>query len=420
VDLSDINLLDPDIFTEGVPHEWFTRLRNNAPVYHHPEPNGPGFWVISKHEDIGIVGRDPKTFSSAAKYGGVVGLEDPPTPEAKKELEEAAALQGNMMLYMDPPDHTLYRKIVHDGFRPRMIWALEEKIRERAVRTIEDAIAKGSCDFVTEIAAEVPLQAIAELLGVPMEDRHKLFDWSNRMIGSIDPEYAVSEEHVRNAQVEMFMYAKELADERKANPRNDIVTTLLQSEVDGHSLSELDFNLFFLLLAVAGNETTRNAMSHGMAAFLDNPDQYQVLVEDPSVIDLAVEEIVRWASPVMYFRRNVTQDYELRGTQLKAGDKVSIWYISANRDEDVFTDPFAFNIRRDHIAEPHVAFGHGQHFCLGFNLARLEIKVVFEELAKRVTKIESVGDISRLRSNFIAGIKHLPVRFAGVRQPASV
>lgn len=416
MDLSDINLLDPDIFTEGVPHEWFTYLRNNAPVYHHPEPNGPGFWVITKHEDIGIVGRDPKTFSSAAKYGGVVGLEDPPTPQARKELEEAAAIQGNMMLYMDPPDHTLYRKIVQDGFRPRMIWALEQRIRERAERILDDAIAKGECDFVVDVAAELPLQAIAELLGVPMEDRHKLFDWSNRMIGSIDPEYAVSEENVRNAQIEMFMYAKELADQRKANPRDDIITTLLQSEVEGHSLSELDFNLFFLLLAVAGNETTRNAISHGMAAFLDSPEQYQTLVEDPSVIDNAVEEIVRWASPVMYFRRNVTQDFELRGTQLKAGEKVSIWYISANRDEEVFTDPFEFDIRRDHIAEPHVAFGHGQHFCLGFNLARLEIKVLFEELAKRVTKIESIGDVSRLRSNFIAGIKHLPVRFTDVRQ----
>jgi cholest-4-en-3-one 26-monooxygenase len=184
-------------------------------------------------------------------------------------------------------------------------------------------------------------------------------------------------------------------------------------------LSELDFNLFFLLLAVAGNETTRNAMSHGMAAFLDNPDQYQILVDDPSVIDLAVEEIVRWASPVMYFRRNVTQDTEIRGVPIAKGDKVSVWYISANRDEDVFTDPFKFNIRRDPTAEPHVAFGHGQHFCLGFNLARLEIKVLFEELTKRVTRIESVGDISRLRSNFIAGIKHLPVRFADVREPVS-
>lgn len=419
MDLTDINLLDPDIFTKGVPHDWFTYLRNNAPVYRHPEPDGPGFWVITKHEDVGIVGRDAKTFSSAAERGGVVGLEEPP-PEMREELQNNAAFTGNMMLYMDPPRHTLYRKIVHDGFRPRMIWALEQTIRERAVRILDDAIAKGSCDFVVDVAAELPLQAIAELLGVPMEDRHKLFDWSNRMIGSIDPEYAVSEEHVRNAQIEMFMYATELANDRRANPRDDIVTTLLEAEVEGTSLNELDFNLFFLLLAVAGNETTRNAISHGMAAFLDNPDQYDVLVQDPSAIDTAVEEIVRWASPVMYFRRNVTQDTEIRGVPMKDGDKLSVWYISANRDEDVFTDPFRFDIRRDTKTEPHIAFGQGHHFCLGFNLARLEIKVLFEELAKRATKLESVGDISRLRSNFIAGIKHLPVRFADVREPASV
>ncbi|MEX2394191.1 MAG: cytochrome P450 [Actinomycetota bacterium] len=417
MELSDINLLSRDIFTEGVPHDWFTYLRKNAPVYKHPEPDGPGFWVISKHEDVGIVGRDAKTFSSAAKHGGVVGLEELP-PERKQEMEEQAAFTGNMMLYMDPPDHTLYRKIVHDGFRPRMIWALENVIRERAVKIVDDAVAKGSCDFVVDIAAELPLQAIAELLGVPMEDRHKIFDWSNRMIGSEDPEYAVDEENVRNAQIEMFMYAQELAADRRANPRGDIVTTLLEAEVEGHSLNELDFNLFFLLLAVAGNETTRNAMSHGMAALLENPDQYQVLVEDPSVIDTAVEEIVRWASPVMYFRRNVTQSTELRGVPMKEGDKLSVWYISANRDEDVFVDPFSFDVRRS--PNEHIAFGHGHHFCLGFNLARLEIKVLFEELAKRVTKIESVGDISRLRSNFISGIKHLPVRFADVRQPAGV
>jgi cholest-4-en-3-one 26-monooxygenase len=417
VNLSDINLLDRDIFTNGVPHDWFTYLRQHAPVYKHAEPDGPGFWVITKHEDVGIVGRDAKTFSSAAKRGGVVGLEDPP-PERRQEFEEAAAIQGNMMLYMDPPDHTLYRQIVHDGFRPRMIWALEQKIRERAVKIIDDAVAKGGCDFVVDVAAEVPLQAIAELLGVPMEDRHKLFDWSNRMIGSEDPEYAVSEENVRNAQIEMFLYAKELADDRRANPRPDIVTTLLEAEVDGHSLSELDFNLFFLLLAVAGNETTRNAMSHGMAALLDNPDQYQILVEDPSAMDTAVEEIVRWATPVMYFRRNVTQDTQLRGVDIPEGDKVSVWYISANRDEDVFEDPFAFDVRRD--PNDHIAFGSGHHFCLGFNLARLEIKVLFEEMTKRVTRVESVGDISRLRSNFIAGIKHLPVRFTDVRQPAGV
>jgi cholest-4-en-3-one 26-monooxygenase len=419
MELADINLLDPDIFTSGVPHEWFTYLRKNAPVYRHPEPDGPGFWVISKHEDVGIVGRDAKTFSSAAARGGVVGLLEP-TPEERAAMEEAAAFQGKMMLMMDPPEHTLYRKIVGDGFRPRMIWALEDRIRERAIKILDDAIAKGECDFVVDVAAELPLQAIAELLGVPMEDRHKLFDWSNRMIGSEDPEYAVSRENTQNAQIEMFMYATQLANERRANRRDDIVTKLLEAEVDGTSLSELDFNLFFLLLAVAGNETTRNAISHGMAAFLDNPDQYDILVQDPTVIDSAVEEIVRWASPVMYFRRNVTQDTEIRGVPIKEGDKLSVWYISANRDEDIFTDPFRFDIRRDPNAEPHIAFGGGHHFCLGFNLARLEIKVLFEELAKRVTKLESVGDISRLRSNFIAGIKHLPVRFEKTRQPASV
>jgi cholest-4-en-3-one 26-monooxygenase len=416
-DLSDINLLDRDIFTEGVPHEWFTRLRREAPVYRHSEPDGPGFWVITKHEDVGTVGRDATTFSSAAARGGVVGLEDPPE-ELRQQMREAAAIQGNLMLYMDPPDHTLYRKIVHEAFRPRMIWALEERIRERAARILDEAVAKGSCDFVVEVAAELPLQAIAELIGVPMEDRHKLFDWSNRMIGSEDPEYAVSEENVQNAQIEMFMYAQELAADRKANPRDDIMTMILEAEVDGHSLNELDFNLFFLLLSVAGNETTRNAISHGMAAFLEHPDQYDVLVEDPSVIDTMVEEVVRWASPVMYFRRNVTQDTEIRGVPIKEGDKLSVWYISANRDEEVFDDPFTFDIRRD--PNDHIAFGHGHHFCLGFNLARLEIKVIFQELAKRVAKVEPAGDISRLRSNFIAGIKHLPVNFTQVRQPASV
>jgi cholest-4-en-3-one 26-monooxygenase len=418
VDPSEINLLDRDIFTNGVPHAWFTWLRANAPVYHHHEPDGPGFWVISKHADVVAVGRDSATFSSAAGRGGVVGLEEP-TPEEREAMEGAAAMQGNMMLFMDPPPHTRYRNLVNKGFTPRMIRALEDKIRLRTTYILDDAIPKRECDFVVDVAAELPLQAIAELLGVPMEERHRIFDWSNRMIGSEDPEYAVSREKVQEASIEMFVYANELAAKRRENPRDDIITTLLQAEVDGHQLSELDFNLFFLLLSVAGNETTRNAISHGMAALLDNPDQYAELVEDPSLIPTATEEILRWASPVMYFRRNVTKDTEIRGQQIRDGEKVSIWYISANRDEDVFDDPFRFDIHR--TPNDHIAFGGGgSHFCLGASLARLEINVLFEELTKRVPKVESLGDISRLRSNFIAGIKHLPVRFADVRQPASV
>ena len=310
--LSDIDLLDRDRFTKGVPHEWFTYLRREAPVYHHPEPGGPGFWVITKHADVVAVGRDGATFSSDQKRGGVVQLEGRPEDY---QFEQG----GNLMLTMDAPEHTRYRKLVNRGFTPRQMRMIEPHIRDLANQIIDDVIEAGECDFVVDVAAELPLQVIAEMIGVPREDRHKLFEWSNRMIGSEDPEYRVSEEEVQNAQIEMFMYANELAQERRANPRDDIVTALLEAEVDGDQLSEMDFNLFFLLLAVAGNETTRNSISHGVRAFCDYPDQYQLLVEDPSRAQLAAEEVVRWASPVMYFRRNVTTDTELRGQALKAG-----------------------------------------------------------------------------------------------------
>jgi cholest-4-en-3-one 26-monooxygenase len=402
----EIDLLSRDRFVDGVPHDWFTWLRNNAPVYHHAEPNGPGFWVITKYDDVVAVGKDAKTFSSDQDRGGVVMIEEPP-PGMSNNIEGG----GKLMLTTDPPEHTRYRKLVNRGFTPRMITALEQHIREQAVEIIDRALAKESCDFVVDIAAELPLEAIAELIGVPLEERGKLFDWSNRMIGSEDPEYAVTREEAMGASIEMFMYAQALADERRREPRSDIMTTLLDSEIDGEKLSEMDFNLFFLLLAVAGNETTRNAISHGMHTLLANPDQYKELVQDPSLVANATEEIVRWASPVMYFRRNVTEDTEIRGQALKAGEKVTIYYISANRDEDVFEDPFTFDIHRD--PNPHIGFGGGgPHHCLGANLARLEIRVLFEELAQRCPNIEQVGDAERLRSNFINGIKHLPVKLA--------
>jgi cholest-4-en-3-one 26-monooxygenase len=280
------------------------------------------------------------------------------------------------------------------------------------VRILEGAISKGRCDFVVDVAAELPLQAIAELIGVPFEDRHKLFDWSNRMVGSEDPEYAVSANEAMAAQVEMFMYANELADRRRREPRDDIVSALLQAEVDGDELTEMEFNLFFMLLSVAGNETTRNAMAHGMNAFLENPGEYEKLVSDPEGhIESATEEILRWASPVMYFRRNVTRDTEVGGQELHAGEKVSMWYVSANRDEEVFEEPFRFDIERS--PNPHIAFGGGgPHFCLGANLARMEIKLLFEELARRVPVLAPLDSPEPLRSNFIGGIKHLPVELA--------
>jgi cholest-4-en-3-one 26-monooxygenase len=404
MELSEIDLLDMDRFTGGIPHEWFTYLRANAPIYHHPEPAGPGFWVFTKHEDVVAIGRDAKHFSSDQKRGGVVGLMELPD---QPDFGEG----GQLMLTMDPPSHTRHRRLVNRGFTPKMIGMLEPHIREITVRIIEEAIAKGEIDFVADVASELPLQVIAELMGVPQEDRHKVFEWSNRMIGSEDPEYRVSDEHVQNAQIEMFMYAQQLADQRRAEPRDDIITKLLESDIDGDALTAMDFNLFFLLLAVAGNETTRNSISHGMNAFLENPDQYQLLVEKPELLDSAIEEVLRWASPVMYFRRNVTEDMEYKGHQLKAGEKVSIWYVSANRDEDVFENPFEFDITRS--PNDHVAFGGGgPHHCLGANLARMEMRLFFEELTRLVPKVEQVGEISRLRSNFIGGIKHLPVSFA--------
>jgi cholest-4-en-3-one 26-monooxygenase len=402
MDANQIDLLSPDSFVGAVPHEWFTYLRHNAPIYRHPEPHGPGFWVITRYEDVVQVGRDWQTFSSEQERGGVVQLRD--------DMMDDFNRGGRMMLTMDPPDHTRYRSLVNKGFVPRMINALAPHLREITSAIVDRAIDKGDqCDFVVDVAAELTLQVIAELLGVPLEDRHKVFQWSNRMIGSEDPEYAISDELVRQAQIEMFMYVNALAPKRRVEPRDDLVTTLLNAEIDGDRLSEMDFNLFFLLLAVAGNETTRNALSHGLHTLIQHPEQYRMLVDDPSLVPSATEEILRWASPVMYFRRNVTCDTELRGQKIKAGDKVSIWYISANRDEEIFNDPFRFDIKR--TPNEHVAFGGGgSHFCLGASLARMEINILLHELVKRVPAPKMVGEVKRLRSNFINGIKHLPVQ----------
>lgn len=407
MDVTEINLLDPDRFVLGVPHEWFTYLRREAPVFKHPEPGGRGFWVITRYDDVVTVNRDSQTYSSEQQRGGVTALEDlPPSADLASE--------GRMMLTMDPPDHTRYRSLVNRGFTPRMISALASGIRAAVGAILDRVIAKRDCDFVIEVAAELPLQVIAQLLGVPFEDRHKLFEWSNRMIGSRDPEYAVSEELVRSAAIEMFMYSGALAAKRREQPRDDIVTALLNADIDGDRLSEVDFNLFFLLLAVAGNETTRNALAHGVNTLIDHPDQYRMLAENPALVPSATEEILRWASPVMYFRRNVTRDTEVRGQPIKAGDKVSLWYISANRDEQIFPEPFKFDVTRS--PNEHVAFGGGgAHYCLGANLAKMEINIMLEELVKRVKSVERIGEVQRFRSNFINGIKHLPVRM----QPAA-
>jgi cholest-4-en-3-one 26-monooxygenase len=398
MDLREIDLCDRDAYVAGVPHEAFTRLRAEAPVHWHDEADGPGFWSVHRYADVVKVNRDNLTFSSARRGALIHELD-------ADSLEQ----QRLMMLNMDPPMHTRYRKLVNRGFTPRMLGMLEERIRQQAIGIVEGVAEKGSCDFVTEVAAELPLQVIAEIMGVPHEDRHMVFDWSNRMIGAEDPEYQAKErEAAFAASMELYAYANSLAAERRAHPGDDIISVLLQSEVDGERLSELEFDLFFLLLAVAGNETTRNLISHAMLALIEHPDERQLLLEDPSLLPGAVEEMLRWGTPVMHFRRTATTDTEVGGQPVAEGDKVVIWYISANRDEAVFDDPYRFDVRR--TPNEHVAFGGGgPHFCLGANLARMEIRLMFQELLPRLADMELAGPVERLRSNFINGIKHMPV-----------
>lgn len=400
MELADVNLVDLDRFVPGVPFEMFEVLRREAPVYWHDEPQGKGFWAVTRYDDVVAVNRDAETYSSARGTALIHDLE----PEL---LEQ----QRMMMLNMDPPMHTRYRRLVNRGFTPRMVSALEDNMRRLTTRIIDAVSEKGECDFVTDIAAELPLQVIADIMGVPQDDRHLVFDWSNRMVGSEDPEYQTAAEAATMAAMELYDYAHKLAAEKRLDLHDDIVSILLKSEPNGEALSELEFDMFFLLLAVAGNETTRNLIAHGTLALIDHPEQRKRLIDDPSLMPSAIEEMLRWGSPVMHFRRTATRDTELNGQKISEDDKVVFWHISANRDESVFEDPYTFDIARS--PNEHVAFGSGgPHFCLGANLARLEIRVMFEEVLRRMPDMELAGPVQRLRSNFINGIKHLPVSFS--------
>jgi cholest-4-en-3-one 26-monooxygenase len=407
VDLKDVNLVDRDTYVTGVPHEMFEVLRREAPVFWHEDPEGPGFWAITRHEDVVLVNRDNELFSSWRRTALLMEPDD-----------EMLAQQRMMMLNMDPPMHTRYRLLVNKGFTPRMVGQLEDRARGYVNDMIDDVIEKGECDFVTDLAAELPLQVIAEIMGVPREDRHLVFDWSNRMVGSDDPEYNTSREEALDASAELYAYANQLAAKKRANPDDDVISALLHAEIDGDRLSELEFDLFFLLLAVAGNETTRNLIAHAQLALMEHPEERARLLADPTLIPSAVEEMLRWGTPVMHFRRTAQRDTEIRGQRIAEGDKIVIFYISANRDDAVFADPYRFDVSR--TPNEHVAFGGGgPHFCLGANLAKLEIRVMFEELLRRMPDMELAGPVQRLRSNFINGIKHAPVQFTPSRRESA-
>ncbi len=406
--VAGIDLCDHDRFARGVPHEWFARLRAEAPVYWQPEPKGPGFWSITRHEDVVRVSKDPKRFSS--EVGGT-SLEDlePEHVEARKS-----------MIDMDPPRHYKLRALINKRFLPRALKAFSDHIRQLFRGILESAIARGDFDFVDDVAVELPMRVFAEMLGAPQEDRRLIVDIGNRILGATDPEYVDDYETERErfkhlpfsspASLEMFEYGRKLAAARRAEPRDDIVTDLVFAEVDGEPLTPHEFDLYFLLLAAAGNETTRHSLSGGMHELLRHPDQAQrVVAGDEDLATTAADEILRMVTAVHHFRRTATEDVEMRGEVIRAGDKVAMWYTSANRDEDVFEDPHRFDVGRK--PNRHLTFGIGPHFCLGAYLARLEIRIALEELRPHLDRLELVSEPERLRSNFFNGIKHMGVRY---------
>ena len=421
--LEDIDLLDLDRWAaEGAPHDWFARLRDTAPAWWHPSrtPDGrPGFWVISRYDDVAALGRCPHILSSDADNGGVSGLgpgdqldeEISGTPEQANPARVATNPDAKFLLTLDPPEHTTYRKIVSRGFTPRMIGQLEPFVRQRLGQLLDGVRRSEVTDLVETVAMPLPMRVIGDLIGAPPRDHDKILRWTNEALAGTDPEYRRPGSSPIAAVAEMLTYFGELRDARARQPggNEDLISVLLAATPDGAELSDLRFRMFLFLLAAAGSETTRTAISQGVLALAQHRDQWQRLRDDPGLIPAAVEEILRFASPVLYFRRNVIQPAEIAGQSLSPGETVSLWYVSANRDEARFAGAQQFDVGRDPNA--HVAFGGGgPHFCLGASLARVELRVVLEELVSRYESVEVTGPVDRLRSNFIHGIKHLPVR----------
>jgi cholest-4-en-3-one 26-monooxygenase len=401
--LSDVDLNDLDAFERGVPHEWFRLLRREAPVHWHEEPAGPGYWCITRYRDLKRISRDPSTFSSERK--GTLLREPEPG---------GLPLIQSIMINMDPPRHRRYRGLVNRAFTPRMIEGLRPRVVELVDEIIDAVIEAGECDFVEGLAAPLPMLVICEMMGVPAEDRRRVYEVGNSLVGFDDPELQPggeprSQQAGEQAMAEMFLYAAKLRQKALSHPGPDLATALVNAELDGHRLTPEEFHFFFLLLLIAGNETTRTVTTNGMISLLENPDQMRALRRDPRLVDSAVEEILRYSPAVHSFRRTATRDVEIRGARIREDDKVILWYPSANRDEEVFRDPDRFDIRRH--PNDHVAFGHGEHYCLGANLARMELREIFLGIAMRIHDLEMTAPPRRLRSNFINGVKEMRVRF---------
>ena len=413
--LRAIDLKDPDLYVAGVPHEAFAWLRANDPVYWNPEVDGAGFWAVTRHADVVTVSNDPETYSSAKANGGHRLFNENELAVTGKS--DDGAIEASM-ISMDPPEHLAYRRMVMGGFTPPRLRDMEAGIRRRAVNLIEAMIERrrrdaGPMDFVSAFSAPYAIQTLAELFGVSDADGDKLFEWSNAVVGEDDPELRASPDYMMSCLGELARYAMGLWVERERAPGGDLISMLVDGARNGTAMNVPRYIGTFILLVVAGNETTRNSISGGLIALTENPDQRASLIADASLATHAAQEIVRFISPVLHMRRTATRDVVLGGKQIRARDKVVVWYPAANRDPDVFPDPDRFDIAR--TARPggakHVGFGTGEHVCLGQRLAELQLRVAFEELFARLPDLRPVGPPRRLRSNFINGIKELPVTF---------
>lgn len=404
---------DPDLNRERLPIDELAHLRRVAPIWWNEQPDGiggfddGGYWVVTKYKDVKEISRRSDVFSSLAK----TALPRYPKGSTGEQIETGKYV----LLNMDAPHHTHLRKIISRGFTPRAVERLRDDLHARARDIVAKAAAEGSGDFVEQVACELPLQAIAGLIGIPVEDRKKIFDWSNQMVADDDPEFAHHDG--RNSAMELIMYAMQLAALRAEEPGEDIVTKLIEADVDGHKLSDDEFGFFMVLLAVAGNETTRNSITHGMIAFTEHPEQWELYKRERPAT--TADEIVRWATPVTSFQRTALQDTELSGVPIRAGQRVVMSYRSANFDEEVFTDPFRFDIQRN--PNPHVGFGGtGAHYCVGANLAKMTIDLIFGAIADQMPDLTPLGKPERLRSGWLNGIKHWQVDYTGKRATALV
>jgi cholest-4-en-3-one 26-monooxygenase len=404
--LSDVNLNDLDVFERGVPHDWFRVLRREAPVHWHDEPGGPGYWCITRYSDLKAISRNPGVFSNE-RMGTLIRETDP----------AGLPMMRKIMLNMDPPHHRQHRALINKAFTPRMIDALRPRIVELVAHIIDAVIEKGECDFVEELAAPLPMLVICEMMGVPDEDRRRVYEIGNSMVGFDDPELQPDGKPRTSgdqAMAEMFLYAAKLREKALSHPGDDLATGLVNVELDGRKLTPEEFHFFFMLLLIAGNETTRTVTTNGMISLLEHPDELRALKQDPSLVESAVEEILRFSPAVHSFRRTATRDTEVRGIPIRENDKMILWYPSANRDEDVFPEPDRFHIRRS--PNDHVAFGYGEHYCLGANLARMELQEIFRGIVQRIDEMEMTARPRRLRSNFVNGVKEMRVCFRPGRQ----